>query len=219
MECARRIGRKGFTAAEAQDVIEEAEASPRARKADDLARYLRLDYATRQALGITMIGAYDADKRERRRRRRERNRQAKELKRRARGSRLRSEYEAQSISRAKPWEAEGISRKTWYKRLKKNQLIDNTAEKQGSVPDNPQHQGDGTVGVTSAGTAVLLNAADTPVTPLPPASKKGLKRGRGVDGENQREVSPNNGEKQPPIAVPGPVTRIPRKGRRLDEAA
>ena len=118
MECARRMGRKGFTQAEAEAVIQEAEATPKARKADDLARYLRLDYDTRQALGITMIGAYDADKRERRRRRRERDRQAKERRRREKGARTRAEYEAKSISKAKPWVTEGISRKTWYKRQK-----------------------------------------------------------------------------------------------------
>jgi len=31
----------------------------------------------------------------------------------------RAEYEAQSISRLKPWEAEGVSRATWYRRQKK----------------------------------------------------------------------------------------------------
>jgi hypothetical protein len=30
----------------------------------------------------------------------------------------RDEYEAQSVSRRKPWEAEGISRATWYRRQK-----------------------------------------------------------------------------------------------------
>jgi hypothetical protein len=118
MECARRMGRNGFTPAEAEDVIQEAKATPKARKADDLGCYLRLDYATRQALGITMIGSYDADKRERRRRRKERDRQAKERKRRQKGAIPRSEYEAKSISKAKPWVREGISRAQWYRRQK-----------------------------------------------------------------------------------------------------
>jgi uncharacterized protein (DUF2384 family) len=30
----------------------------------------------------------------------------------------RVEYEAGSLSKAKPWEAEGISRRTWYRRQK-----------------------------------------------------------------------------------------------------
>jgi hypothetical protein len=118
MECARRLGCRGFTAAEAEEVIQEAKATRRALSADNLARYLRLDYDTRQALGISTIGAYDADKRERRRRRRERKRQADERRRRRKGAKPRAEYEAGSISKAKPWEAQGISRKTWYKRRK-----------------------------------------------------------------------------------------------------
>lgn len=115
IECARRLGRRGFTETEARDVIGEAEATPRARKADELAGYLQLDYDTRQKLGITMIGACDADKRERKRRRKERDRLAKERKRRERGAKTRAEYEAKSISKAKPWEAQGISRRTWYR--------------------------------------------------------------------------------------------------------
>jgi len=30
----------------------------------------------------------------------------------------RADYEEQSLSRAKPWEAEGVSRATWYRRRK-----------------------------------------------------------------------------------------------------
>ena len=33
----------------------------------------------------------------------------------------RAEYEAQSVERAKPWEALGISRATWYRRGKPDQ--------------------------------------------------------------------------------------------------
>ena len=117
-ECAGRMGRRGFTETEAEDVIEEAQATPKASNADDMARWLQLDYETRQLLGVTTIGACDVNKRERRRRRRERNRLSKERQRRARGAKLRSEYEGNSVSRAKPWEAFGISRKTWYKRQK-----------------------------------------------------------------------------------------------------
>jgi hypothetical protein len=57
-----------------------------------------------------------AEREERAKGRRERNRKAHEAKRRARGVRTRAEYEAQSVSRAKPWLALGISRTTWYRR-------------------------------------------------------------------------------------------------------
>jgi hypothetical protein len=49
-----------------------------------------------------------------RKRRLERERQNKE--RRAAGAMLRAEYEANSLSRTRPWDAEGISRATWYRR-------------------------------------------------------------------------------------------------------
>jgi hypothetical protein len=58
----------------------------------------------------------DSDRLARKQRRRERDRQAKERQRRQKGATLRSEYEAKSIARAKPWVAEGISRMTWYRR-------------------------------------------------------------------------------------------------------
>jgi len=38
--------------------------------------------------------------------------------RRKRGHKTREEYLATSLSRLKPWEAEGISRRTYYRRLK-----------------------------------------------------------------------------------------------------
>src|SRR5690606_8887235 len=47
---------------------------------------------------------------------RERDRQRSEKKRRAQGATVRAEYEAKSLSATKPWEAEGISRRTWYRR-------------------------------------------------------------------------------------------------------
>jgi hypothetical protein len=182
IECACRIGRRGFTEAEAQDVIEEAEATPRARKADELASYLRLDYETRQRLGITMIGAYDADKRERRRRRQERDRQAKERRRGEKGAQTRAEWlEANSISRAKPWEEQGISRITWYRRQKAAR-----GTGPGTAVEQKVNCGEG-VNDTGPSTAVFLNAVDTPVSP----SKKGLERGQVPLRETrERRVSP-----------------------------
>jgi hypothetical protein len=116
IECARTMGRKGFSEDEAKDVIQEAKATRRAMSADNLARYLRLNYETRQALRITTIGACDANKRERRRRRKERDRQAKARQRRQRGADTRAEYlEANWISRTKPWVKKGLSRAQWYR--------------------------------------------------------------------------------------------------------
>ena len=59
MECARRIGRKGFTAAQAAAVIKEASRTRRRRhmSADNLADYLGVTWEQRQRLGLTTIGA------------------------------------------------------------------------------------------------------------------------------------------------------------------
>ncbi len=47
---------------------------------------------------------------------RERHRLAEEGRRRDAGALPRQEYEARSLTRAKPWEAEGVSRRTWERR-------------------------------------------------------------------------------------------------------
>jgi hypothetical protein len=48
--------------------------------------------------------------------RKARNRQAKRDKRRKQGAKPRAEYVATSAERTKPSQAEGISRRTWYRR-------------------------------------------------------------------------------------------------------
>jgi hypothetical protein len=54
---------------------------------------------------------------------RERHRLAEERRRRASGAIPRQEYEASALSRAKPWEAEGVSRRTWERRRAKGQPV------------------------------------------------------------------------------------------------
>jgi len=75
-----------------------------------------LDDAVRTLLGIRTIGAVDVPKAEREKRRAQRKAETKRAKRRAAGSKPRAVYEAESLSRTKPWEAEGISRSTWERR-------------------------------------------------------------------------------------------------------
>ena len=48
--------------------------------------------------------------------RREQRREAQRCRRREAGVKSRAEYEAESLTRARPWEAEGVSRATWYRR-------------------------------------------------------------------------------------------------------
>jgi hypothetical protein len=115
IRAAQAMGREDLTEAEAAAVIDEANATG-SMSADKLAAYLSLKYDERQRLRITTIGAVDLNRAERARRRDEKKRLAKERKRRERGAKPRDEYEAASLSRTKPWVAEGISRAQWYRR-------------------------------------------------------------------------------------------------------
>ena len=93
-------------------------AKPRRWRADTLGNHLGLREAERRHLRIVTIGSIEVTKAQRLKRRRERGRGRDEARRRSKGAKPRREYEANSISRAKPWERLGISRKTWYRRGK-----------------------------------------------------------------------------------------------------
>jgi hypothetical protein len=149
------VGRMGgsITEAEADATLERAEAMRQQRAADRLARFLGVTYVQRQQLGLTTIGSIDVGRRSRTVLRKRKNRLHNERKRRARGASPRAEYEANSLTRTKPWEAEGMSRRTWYR-------------KRGTSPSAaiPPLKCGGTNG-TSPSAAILSLAADTSVPP------------------------------------------------------
>ena len=97
MECARRVGRNGFTAAEAATITEKASEMRRHLSADNLARFLGVTYAVRQRLGLTTIGSINVGTQARKELRKRRNRLTKERKRRALGMMARAQYEASSL--------------------------------------------------------------------------------------------------------------------------
>jgi Tfp pilus assembly protein PilV len=117
IEAAKRM-HGTITEQQAEQIIEEANARPKIRKADALGRYLRLTDKMRTALGITTIGSFDLSKRQRALRKSERSRARKEMKRRAAGKKTRAEYLAAAKSRTQPWKVEGKSRSLWYSRRK-----------------------------------------------------------------------------------------------------
>jgi hypothetical protein len=81
-----------------------------------LGQKLNLTNQERQALGIRTIAPIDMTDEQMAEQRKARKR-ARELRRRlARGSKPRNIYLAGSLTRKKPWEIEGISRATWYRR-------------------------------------------------------------------------------------------------------
>jgi len=87
-------------------------------RTDTLAARLGLTEAVRTRLRITTIGAIDMNKDEREEARKARKVQAKRKKRRKQGTKPRDEYLA-AVKAAKPWEIDGISRRTWYRRQAK----------------------------------------------------------------------------------------------------
>lgn len=105
-----------LTLAEHKEIIGEAIANPQKWKADALAWRMRLTKEDRRMLGVTTIGAIDENKAARTKRRRALDRQRKENARRAKGMKPRKVYEGQSVNASQPWIAEGISRRTWYRR-------------------------------------------------------------------------------------------------------
>jgi hypothetical protein len=110
MEAAKRMG-GDISEAEAVEVAQQA--YPTDLAADAMAAWLGVSYPQRQALRLTTIGSTDIKKRAREELRKRKDRLYQERKRRERGA----HPQAQSLSRSKPWEAMGISRRTWYRRI------------------------------------------------------------------------------------------------------
>ena len=117
MQTAQRMGGE-ITEAEAIAIADQAAEIPCVWKADQLAKYLGLTYAQRQALRITTIGSVDVGKRARKELRKVRDRRYQERKRRERGARPHSE----SLSATKPWGAMKMSKRTWYRQRTKGVL-------------------------------------------------------------------------------------------------
>jgi hypothetical protein len=110
-----------FTPDEIAEAVEQAEQRKHLAPENRLAEILGLEYADRQRLAINTIGAIDKTKRERtierKKRKREKDRIRAAIKRRARGAISREEWlSGNHLSRSRPWEREGISKATWYRR-------------------------------------------------------------------------------------------------------
>jgi hypothetical protein len=109
------MGRPNMSDADAAAITEEASITRKHLSADNLAKFLGVTYAQRQALRITTIGSIDVKKRARKELRKREDRLAAERKRRERGIRPQSE----SLSATQPWKELGISRRTWERRRNK----------------------------------------------------------------------------------------------------
>jgi hypothetical protein len=105
---------------EAESLVATVLVNPIRFRADTLAERMNLTWKERERLGIKTIGAVDVPKAERERRRhqrkRSRDRTRREQRRRAKGAEPRSRYLAKALAQTRPWEALGISRRSWYRR-------------------------------------------------------------------------------------------------------
>jgi hypothetical protein len=121
------------------DLIKRVATNRYSWRADTIAskKWLNVSYAEREELGLRTIGAYDMPKRERdklrrqryRQRQRENDRAYQERRRRTEGAKPRAQYEAESLSRTKPWLAAGVSRSTWYRNRETSASIPYTVYK------------------------------------------------------------------------------------------
>jgi hypothetical protein len=106
---------------ELEALIVDVTANPRRFKADTIAARMGITATVRALLDLRTIGAIDKPAAQRAIERREAQRLAKEMKRRATGALPIDEARRQrSITAAakhqRPWNVEGISRATWYRR-------------------------------------------------------------------------------------------------------
>jgi hypothetical protein len=106
--------------ADVEAIQEEVFGDPKKWRAKTLGRWLNLDGAEWRALRPRTIAPVDMSDEERADYSRMLSNGRRRKKRKAQGMKSRAEYlEANSLSRDKPWEAERVSRTTWYDRQKK----------------------------------------------------------------------------------------------------
>ena len=106
--------------ADTETIIREVDAYPRKWRAATLGKILNYTGAEHRRLRLRTIAPMDMTLEERRDFSRILSNGRRRAKRTRSGMKTRAEYEANSLSKTKPWVAEGISRRTWYRRQKEN---------------------------------------------------------------------------------------------------
>lgn len=106
------------TKAETAHIITDAIDQPKFWKAQELGWALKLNAADRKAARITTIGAFDMSPQQRAKQRKEMRRLAMIEKRRLNGAKPRQAYLAEQAAKPKPWLSLGISRATYYRRVR-----------------------------------------------------------------------------------------------------
>lgn len=154
-----------------EPIVEAASKRERMQGADECARMLCVTLEERTRLGLTTIGACNVDTKTRKalakeaRRIRERERIA--AKRRAQGQKSRKHYEESSLAAQAPWESEGVSRATWYRKHKRSLTARETS------PLQPIYIKEGNTPVSTEGDT-LATAHEQTVSEARPDGVRGL---------------------------------------------
>jgi hypothetical protein len=157
---------RSITEAHAERIMDEA-GPPRFWTDDACAHGIKLTYAVRQALQITSIGSIDKTKAQRTRLRKERNRDREARRRYAAGAKPRGV----SLSRTRPWQAEGISRRTWFRcRESGTSSCAPPLYPQGPAPPQSGHRG--TDGTSSCAASFLFPPHE--IVPITTRTQSGL---------------------------------------------
>ena len=106
--------------ADAQVILDEVDAYPRSWKSATLGQLLNFGGKEWRRLRTRTVTPVDMTTEDRRNFSRILSNGQRRAKRARSGMKTRAEYEANSLSKTKPWVAEGISRRTWYRRQKEN---------------------------------------------------------------------------------------------------
>ena len=159
-----------LTGAQYKYMLAEAMAAPRMWTFQELGDHVNLTEAELCDLGIRTVGTVDVTSKQRRQARKVRDKDQKAAKRRAEGAKP----HAESAARTKPWEAEGISRRTYYRRRQKadgtggtnSSTVNLMIAADETVPRHDHKNGSGT-----APTGLMLADINKPATST--VSKKG----------------------------------------------
>lgn len=133
-------------------LAEAIQRRPRFRKADELARDLGVTLEERTTLGLRTIGAADRSKRQREADRKAKDRARKKAARAAAGATPRE----RSLAALKPWEAEGISRRTWERRRARNGAVSDAVSQK--RPQQDPLRGSSSTGVDEFATRTGVEA-------------------------------------------------------------
>ena len=119
MQNAVEVWAPWMAASEAGQLLDRINLTPpylRKPTGRELGERLRLTNQEREALGLRTIQPFDMTDEQLTERRKAKDRARKQRKRLEAGSKTREVYLTNSLSQQKPWESEGISRRTWERR-------------------------------------------------------------------------------------------------------